>query len=130
MPKMLNGVHVHRFPSDAVARDSLRHVDVIIVPAWAGDAGAVEASDLVRRGFATTVAVVPEQVDPADQVLVAKGIMQAGGDSWPTRLIRSLGVPRVTEIPWSASGTQSEGLLVVRRVRDVEDEAINCHQPT
>ena len=41
--------------------------DVIVVPAWAGAAGAIDASDLIQRGIANRVALLPEAPEPAEQ---------------------------------------------------------------
>jgi hypothetical protein len=93
-----------------VAEDALAHAEVIIVPQWAGNAGALEAAELVRAGLAPRVAVLPYPADPATRELVKRGVL--GQETWLAPLIRSLGVVIVEQIPGDADGTEAEGQVL------------------
>ena len=95
-----------------VADDPLGTADVIVVPQWVGEAGALEAADLVRAGVAPRVAVLVGSPSPADEELTRRRILSRDVDTWLTRLIRSLGVATVEEISNPLNGTEAEGLLL------------------
>jgi hypothetical protein len=86
--------------------------DVIVVPLWAGEAGALEAADLVRARVAPRVAVLVGSPAPAQEELMRRRILSRDLDTWLTRLIRSLGVTTVEEISNPLNGTEDEGLLL------------------
>jgi hypothetical protein len=95
-----------------VADDVVVPADVIVVPQWAGEAGALEAADLVRAGLAPRVAVLVGPLAPAQEELARRrNLLQVKG-TWLTGLIRLLGVQRVEEIPYPANGTEAEGELL------------------
>jgi hypothetical protein len=94
--------------SALVCDEPLRPADIVIVPGWTQDAGALEAGDLVRSGLAPRVAVLVAHADPAMQELRRRGVLSAT-ELWPTRLIRTLGVSAVEEIAVSVEGTDAEG---------------------
>lgn len=93
--------------------DPTRNADVIIVAGWDGDAGAVQAADLVRQGVAPLVAVVDEVPNPADRILMDRGIIAGGDRSWIVSLLHMLGVQHV-EVVGVATGSESEAALVTR----------------
>ena len=125
-------------------------VDVIVVPEWAGVAGAIEAADLFRRGLAHRVALLPEPQEPAEEELVRRGVSYVDRSVALVQLLRSLGVANVDVVPDSAGGTEAEGqvllswcdqrqfrsILVVsspdhsRRVRRVLRRALRGHPTT
>lgn len=89
-----------------VAEDRIEPADMIVVPEWAGDAGALEAVDLVRRGIADRVTVLVAPSDPAQLELVRRGIRRADDPSPVTRLLRSMAVNAIEEL--EAEGTEGE----------------------
>jgi hypothetical protein len=91
-----------------VTEDPLKQADVIVLPQWAEDAGALEAADLVHQGVSSRVAVLVESPDPADVELVKRGLFRPD-HPWIVQLLLSLGVRSVEEIPNSVDGTTSEG---------------------
>jgi hypothetical protein len=93
--------------------DPIRPVDVIVVPSWSGEAGALEAADLVHRGIGRRVAVILTAPSPAQRVLIARGIIQAGEHSWPVSLLHLLGIENVETIE-SLNGSESESAEVPR----------------
>jgi hypothetical protein len=66
-----------------VAEDPIESSDVIVVPEWTGDAGTLEAADLVRRGFATRVAVLVKPREPSTRELIRRGILAKTTESGP-----------------------------------------------
>ena len=58
-----------------VADDPIGSADVIVVPQWAGDAGALEAADLIHQGVAPRVAVLASPRGPATKELVRRGLL-------------------------------------------------------
>jgi hypothetical protein len=93
------------------AEDPLAPSDVVVVPQWASDAGALEAVDLVRRGYAQRVAVLLVPDDAAEAELRRRGIHVDDFHNWLTHVIATLGVP-VQNIPNTASGTEAESDLL------------------
>src|SRR5262245_28420108 len=61
-----------------VAVDAVHSADAIVLPEWAGRAGAIEAADLVARGVSARVAILPEARGPAERELQRRGV--AGRD--------------------------------------------------
>jgi hypothetical protein len=96
-----------------VWRDAVHTADVIVVPSWTGDAGALQAADLVHSGVASRVAVINAPPDPADKILIARGIVGVGAQSWAVSLLHMLGVSHVELIDY-ANGTESEAFVVHR----------------
>ena len=132
-----------------VVDELLRRVDLIVVPGWTGDAGALEASDLVRRGIANEVAVVLNPPDASDRELIRRNVLHAAADNWTVSLLHQLGVANVTPIDFG-NGTQAEmmslaawldshhvhSIVVVtlpdhaRRVRRLLDRSLRGHGVT
>jgi hypothetical protein len=94
-----------------VAQDALAPADVVIVPQWASNAGALEAVDLVRSGYAHRVAVLLGPHEPAEAELVRRGVDIDNFKNWTTHVVATLGV-RVENIPNTANGTEAEGDLL------------------
>jgi uncharacterized SAM-binding protein YcdF (DUF218 family) len=97
--------------SALVAEDPLAPADVVVVPQWAGTAGALEAVDLVKEGHAKRVAVLLAPSDAAQAELTRRGIHVESFQNWLMRVIAALGVP-VQNIPATANGTGAEGDLL------------------
>jgi len=87
--------------------------DVIVVPAWAGAAGAIDASDLIQRGIANRVALLPEAPEPAEQELARRGVSFGDQNAALVQLFRSLKVANVEVIPDPAAGTEAEGQVLL-----------------
>ncbi len=87
--------------------------DVIVVPAWAGAAGAIDASDLIHRGIANRVALLPEDPEPAEQELARRGVSFGDQNAALVQLLRSLKVANVEVIPDPAAGTEAEGQVLL-----------------
>src|SRR5687768_8529235 len=94
-----------------VATDDLEVVDVIVVPGWTHEAGALEAADLYKRGIASRVAVLEPEPGPSRQELVRRGVV-ATGDAWVVSLMRRLGVQTIEVIPGHSTGTDADGKLI------------------
>jgi len=92
-----------------VREDPIRRADVVVVPAWAGEAGSISAADLVHQGYAPRVAVLESAMSPAERELIARGILDGSKDGWYARVVQHLGVKDVEQINDRASGTESEG---------------------
>ena len=92
-----------------VAEDPLSKSDVVVVPRWAGDAGALEAADLVHAGVAPRVAVLTGPSVRAEEELARRGIVTPEAATRLTQLTRSLGVQEVEEVQNPINGTEAEG---------------------
>jgi hypothetical protein len=107
-----------------VVDEPLEPVDAIVVPQWAGAAGAIDAADLVRGGIAPRVMLLPEPSTPAEQELTRRGIPYVNGNATLVRLLYALGVTGVEVIADSAAGTEAEGRVLLswcdrRQVRSI-----------
>jgi hypothetical protein len=87
--------------------------DVIVLPKWAGGAGAIDAADLVHRGVASRVALLPEPPTPAEQELTRRAVPHVDENADLLHLLRALGVADVELIPNPAAGTEAEGQVLV-----------------
>src|SRR6185436_3538783 len=90
-----------------VVDEPVAPVDVIVLPKWAGAAGAIDASDLVRDRIATLVAVLPEPPKPSELELVRRGVSHSDESVELVRLLHSLGVTNVEVIAEPAAGTEA-----------------------
>lgn len=92
-----------------VAEDPLGPADIIVIPEWAGGAGALGAADLFHSGMAKRVAVLAGSLLPEEREFTRRGV---GYEDEVTRMaqrIVSLGVPAPERISGRASGTEAEG---------------------
>lgn len=96
-----------------VVDEAIEPADVIVVPKWAGGAGAIEAADLVHRGIANRVALLREPPQPADQELTRRGVHYVDGNAGLVELLHTLGVANVDIIPDAAGGTEAEGQVLL-----------------
>lgn len=94
-----------------VAQDPLTPVDVVVLPQWAGNAGALEAVNLVKHGYASRVAVLLEPDDAADAELRRRGVHVDDFHNWLTHVTATLGAP-VENIQNTVNGTEAEGDLL------------------
>lgn len=130
-----------------VVDEPVEPVEIIVVPQWTGDAGAIDAADLIRSGIAGRVAVLPEPPKPAEGELARRGIHDRDKTTDMVRLLGLLGVSNVEVISNPAASTEAEGevllswchqhqfrIIVVvsapdhsRRVRRVLDRSFRGH---
>ena len=92
-----------------VVDEPLEPVDVIVLPIWAGGAGAIEAADLVHSGIAGRVALLTEPSKPAEYELARRGVSYANENARVIQLLGALGISNVEVIPDPAAGTEAEG---------------------
>jgi hypothetical protein len=92
-----------------VVDDPVVPSDVVVVPEWAGGAGAIDASDLVRAGIASRVAVIAGAPRAPDAELARRGVENHSETEDLVQLLHRLGVRDVEVIGMRATGTQSEG---------------------
>ena len=107
-----------------VVADPLDSSDVIVVTTDAGEAGILEASDLVHRGTASQVAVFDTPPDKVDSELKRRGVPYFDVAALLIRQLNGLGVTYVVKIPLEALGTHNEshalsGWLKRHRFRSV-----------
>jgi hypothetical protein len=95
-----------------VADDPVHAADVIVVALDAGEAGALEAADLVHRGKSSRVALFSEPADEVDRELKRRGLGDESELSRRMRLLRALGVERIESIPHQVVGTEDEGRVL------------------
>lgn len=96
-----------------VAEDPLEAADVVVIPQWTENAGALEAADLVARGMSSRVAVLVNDTDPSTQELMRRGVLNTAHAAWPVSLIKDLGVADVVQIG-GTEGTESEAEALPR----------------
>jgi hypothetical protein len=96
-----------------VVDEPVEPADAIVVPAWAGAAGAIDASDLIHRGIANRVALLPEPLEPAEQELIRRGLSYVDESAALVQLLRSLRVANVEVIDDPAAGTEAEGQVLL-----------------
>ena len=85
--------------------------DVIVVPGWTHESGALEAADLYRQGIASRVAVLVPELEPSRRELIRRGVVGVG-DHWVVSLMKRLGVQTIEEIPGYSTGTDADGKLI------------------
>jgi hypothetical protein len=94
-----------------MAEDPLAAADAVVVPQWSGNAGALEAVDLVKAGYAKRVAVLLNPYTAAEVELGRRGVNVEEFKNWLTQVVDRLGAP-VQNIPSTANGTEAEGDLL------------------
>jgi len=92
-----------------VRADPLQHADVIVIATDANGSGALEATDLVRAGFAPRVAVFSGLPDPVEQEFIRRGAPYFNSAATAIRQLHSLGVTATEVIPQPVGGTNDEG---------------------
>ena len=95
-----------------VVDDTLQASDTIVLPEWAGRAGALEAADLVHNGLSKRVAVLAEIHGAADRELDRRGVPFQNGAAQLASLLGALHVIDVETIPNAVTGTEAEGELL------------------
>jgi hypothetical protein len=112
MVSPIRGYVLKRAGHALVASDVVAPADVIVVPQWSADAGAIEAADMVHAGLANRVAVLPGPQKTADEELARRGIPFRDEAANLIELLERLGVRKIERIPIAASGTESEGEIL------------------
>jgi hypothetical protein len=92
-----------------VAGDRIEPADVIVVALDAEGAGVLEAADLLHSGMATRVAIFIGPPNPLADEFIRRGVPYEDEAARSVRLLRSLGVDTVEQIPRYVSGTGDEG---------------------
>ena len=93
-----------------VVSDPMEPADIIVIAVDAGDAGVLEAADLVHSGVATRVAVFADPSDdPVESEFIRRGVPNEGRATRSTRQLRSLDVTAIERIPRAVTGTETEG---------------------
>jgi hypothetical protein len=85
--------------------DPVSAADVIVISVDAGDAGVLEAADLVRERQSTRVAVCSEPTSAAEVELTRRGVHPDDSASRAIRQLSALGVTETMRIPTPVSGT-------------------------
>jgi hypothetical protein len=96
-----------------VVDEPIEPADVIVLPKWAGAAGAIDASDLVHKRIANLVAVLPELSEPSEQELARRGVRHTDQNLDLVQVLHALGVAKVELIPEAAAGTEAEGQVLL-----------------
>lgn len=97
-----------------VVDERVKSADIIIVSGESDGAGVLEASDLVRSGIATRVAVFTYARDPAQQEFIRRGVPFLDKTARYVQELNSLGIVDVTQIPTYVTGTEDEGPVLAR----------------
>lgn len=92
-----------------VAEDPLAASDVIVLAVDGGQAGVLEAADLVQQGIAGRVALLAEPPTPAEREFARRGIAYEDRTDIVVRHLRLLGVSAVERIPNRVEGTEAAG---------------------
>lgn len=96
-----------------VVDDPVGPADIIVVPVWAGPAGAIDAADLIHSNIAGRVAVLAEPPKPAERELTRRGVPYHDETADLAQVLRSLGIANVEVIPDSAAGTHDESHVLL-----------------
>lgn len=97
-----------------VVNEPVSSSDIIVISGEAAEIGELEASDLVHRGVATTVAVFAYPPDEAQSEFLRRGAPYEDSATRSVRLLKALGIKNVVEIPGQTKGTENEGSALAR----------------
>lgn len=96
-----------------VVDEPVAPADVIVIPLWAGAAGAIDAADLVHSRIADRVAILTEPPRPAEQELSRRGVSYQDETADLVQVLHALGVTNVEVIPDPAAGTHEESHVLL-----------------
>ena len=96
-----------------VVDEPVAPADVIVIPLWAGAAGAIDAADLVQSRIADRVAILTEPPRPAEQELSRRGVSYQDETADLVQVLHALGVTNVEVIPDPAAGTHEESHVLL-----------------
>jgi len=94
------------------AEDPLRPAEAIVIAVDAGDAGVLEAADLVRDGFSRNVVLFGDLPEEAEREFGRRGIPYDNQVTRQTQELRALGVEHIEQIPRTVDGTEDEGRIL------------------
>lgn len=97
-----------------VAEDPIQPADVIVVAIDAGEAGVLEAADLVAAGVSRSVALFAAAPDALDREFARRGVPREDETQHLASLLAALGVRGVEPIPMAVAGTEDEGVVLPR----------------
>jgi len=95
-----------------VVNEPLAPADIIVISADSEGAGALEATDLVKSGIATRVAIFTDPPSREDLEFIRRGLPYEDGAARQIRQLRSLGVTDIVQIPRPEAGTEAEGQVL------------------
>ena len=95
-----------------VGEDAVETADAIVVTADGGEAGILEAADLVHRRVAARVALLVAPPTPAEREFARRGLDYEDGAAALARYLKLLGVKEVERIPDAVDGTHAEGRVL------------------
>jgi hypothetical protein len=95
-----------------VSQDPVVAADVIVIGPDAGEAGVLEAADLVREGVAPRVTVLAEPLTPIAEEFRRRGVGYQDSGGRMAGLLRQLGVERVDVVRLAVGGTEEAGRIV------------------
>jgi hypothetical protein len=95
-----------------VVNEPVAPADVIVVSPDSGGAGVLEAADLVQGGIATRVAVFIDPPSGENREFARRGLPYEDSGARQIRLLRSLGLTDVVQIPRTYAGTEGEGQVL------------------
>jgi hypothetical protein len=96
-----------------VVDDPINSADIIVVSGEADGAGVLEASDLVRRGVATRVAIFSYARSSVEQEFTRRGVPYRDKTARFVEELSALGLVNVEQIPTYVAGTEDEGPALV-----------------
>jgi hypothetical protein len=92
-----------------VADDPLHPADAIVLAVDAGDAGVLEAADLVRSGISRRVGLFADPPGEGELEFRRRGIPYESQTDRATRQLRAMGIEQIERIPGTVDGTADEG---------------------
>ena len=95
-----------------VVNEPVAPADIILISSDSGDAGTLEAADLVQSGIATRVAVFADPPSGDDHEFIRRGLPYEDRAARQIRQLRWLGVTDVVQIPVTEVGTEAEGQVL------------------
>lgn len=101
-----------RLGHELVSEDTITAVDLIVIGPDAGDAGVLEAADLVHGGIATRVTIFGEPVTEIAEEFRRRGVDYEDGTARMAHLLRRLGVERVDLVRLTSPGTEETGRVL------------------
>jgi hypothetical protein len=95
-----------------VVNEPVAPADIILITSDSGDAGTLEAADLVQSGIATRVAVFADPPSGDDHEFIRRGLPYEDRAARQIRQLRWLGVTDVVQIPRTNIETQGEAQVL------------------
>jgi uncharacterized SAM-binding protein YcdF (DUF218 family) len=96
-----------------VAQDPPTKADIVVIGTDTLGAGVLEATDLIRAGYATRVGIFARPVTKASLEIARRGATPFDLDAVSVQLLHELGITDITMIP-TVVGTADEGKVLQR----------------